>query len=196
MDLVSQTCARCGLDFDRPRDAKGAQRSWCPACRRAYNRQYKIDNGLLNGATTGCASCGNDCYGVRCRACWNVLRSADKKPTHRTPPRPLRDPATMTPRQIRTDRRYLAVAREVIAEESRCGLCGEIVDKSLPRTARFSATADHIVPLIFGGAPFDRRNLRLAHRSCNAGRRGCGATPLERIAFARAALWLAEHLAA
>ena len=81
------------------------------------------------------------------------------------------------------------VRRQVLAEESYCALCGELVDKALtfvwgehgPRCTDPScpgcvphpmrAEVDEIVPVSQGGSPFDRRNCRLAHRLCNQ-RRG------------------------
>jgi 5-methylcytosine-specific restriction endonuclease McrA len=47
-----------------------------------------------------------------------------------------------------------------------CHICNEPVDMSLPRTHRFGATVDHVVPLAKGGTD-DPENLKLAHWICN-----------------------------
>lgn len=54
--------------------------------------------------------------------------------------------------------------------------CGELIDLTLPATHRLSVTVDHIVPVALGGDPYDKRNLRLATRACNAARRHHGDT--------------------
>lgn len=41
-----------------------------------------------------------------------------------------------------------------------CGICMEPI-------ARGQMDVDHIVPVSRGGAPFDPKNLRVAHHSCN-----------------------------
>lgn len=56
----------------------------------------------------------------------------------------------------------------VYAEESHCGICGEVVDKSLTFPHPMSPSLDHITPWRDGGAWYDRNNLRLAHFRCNA----------------------------
>ncbi len=66
---------------------------------------------------------------------------------------------------------WKAVRRQVLAEESYCHLCGgtEFVDE--PRHP-MSRTVDHVVPLSEDGRLLDRRNLRLAHYSCNSSKGG------------------------
>jgi 5-methylcytosine-specific restriction endonuclease McrA len=59
----------------------------------------------------------------------------------------------------------------VLAEESLCWLCGELVDKELRYPDRESPSVDHVVPVEVGGAQHDRGNLRLAHLGCNQRRR-------------------------
>src|SRR5689334_13186964 len=123
MDLISRSCARCGGTFEHQPGAKGQSQSWCAPCRRAYNREYKRDYGLRNGATNPCTSCGGPCWGVRCRTCYDADRV--KKLRKRTP-RPAR--ASSNPRN---DPRLKALREIVLAEETHCGICGELVDKSL-----------------------------------------------------------------
>jgi 5-methylcytosine-specific restriction endonuclease McrA len=62
---------------------------------------------------------------------------------------------------------------QVLAEEDCCWLCGRFVDKDLPYLDPWSAVVDEVIPISKGGSPYDRGNLRLAHRRCNA-RRGDG----------------------
>lgn len=47
-----------------------------------------------------------------------------------------------------------------------CYLCETAVDMSLPRTSRYGATLDHVIPLNKGGAD-TLDNVRLAHWICN-----------------------------
>lgn len=73
----------------------------------------------------------------------------------------------------------------VLAEETHCYLCGQLVDKSLgflpdqhgqrcqsadctgciPDPMR--AEVDEVIPRALGGSPIDRANCRLTHRACN-----------------------------
>ena len=57
-----------------------------------------------------------------------------------------------------------AVKRRVFREESVCHLCDQWVDKGLPRWLPGSPELDELVPIAFGGDPFDRANIKLAHR--------------------------------
>ena len=77
----------------------------------------------------------------------------------------------MTAGSRKGSRRRTVCAR-VIAEETRCWLCGFVVDKRLNRQVHpLAASVDEIVPIALGGSDTDRRNLRLAHRWCNSWRR-------------------------
>ena len=76
----------------------------------------------------------------------------------------------------RDPRRVDARARKQVedrvkAEESHCHLCLTPVDKTLPAGLPASPEVDEIVPVSLGGDPLNRKNCRLAHKSCNA-RRG------------------------
>ena len=55
----------------------------------------------------------------------------------------------------------------VFATETHCWLCGEHVEQTLPPNHDRARSVDHITPLALGGAPYERSNLRLAHRRCN-----------------------------
>lgn len=49
-----------------------------------------------------------------------------------------------------------------------CEICQRWLDPSAPPRSAGSATVDHIVPLKYGGAPYDQANLRVSCLSCNA----------------------------
>ena len=61
--------------------------------------------------------------------------------------------------------------RRVKREEDTCHLCGQWVDTRLPHGLPGSPEVDEVIPVAFGGDPYDRVNCRLAHRHCNR-RRG------------------------
>lgn len=105
------------------------------------------------------------------------------------------------PRTANGHRRRELRAR-VLAEETHCGICGRMVDKSLtvvpdrhgrrcpgpecqgciPHPLR--AEVDEITPVSRGGSPYDRDNCRLAHRICNQ-KRGDGRRERARAAAQR-----------
>lgn len=59
-------------------------------------------------------------------------------------------------------------ARKIIfASQSNCGICGRPVDFDKKFPDPWSATVDHIVPVIKGGSPAALENLQLAHLQCN-----------------------------
>ena len=70
------------------------------------------------------------------------------------------------PRRANGTKRDRLVAR-VKREESHCHLCEQWVDKDLPAGLPGSPEVDELVPVTYGGSPFDRKNCRLAHRWCN-----------------------------
>jgi 5-methylcytosine-specific restriction endonuclease McrA len=86
---------------------------------------------------------------------------------------------TANPRRRNGHRRDQLCAR-VFRTETHCGICGKIVDKTLPyidpstgKPDPWAKTVDEIVPVSLGGDPLDRANTRMAHRDCNI-RRGDG----------------------
>ncbi len=62
---------------------------------------------------------------------------------------------------------------QVLAEEDHCWLCGGLVDKSLPAGHPMAPELDEVLPVSRGGSPYDRANIRLAHRLHNQ-QRGAG----------------------
>lgn len=57
--------------------------------------------------------------------------------------------------------------RRVLAHYTRCALCGELVDKSLPLTDPGAPEVDEIIPVSLGGNPLRWDNVQLTHRACN-----------------------------
>lgn len=76
------------------------------------------------------------------------------------------------PRVTNGHRRRQLRAR-VLREETHCGICGQLVDKTLHHLDPMAPEVDEIVPVSLGGSPLLRSNCRLAHRVCNQ-RRGDG----------------------
>ena len=92
--------------------------------------------------------------------------------------------ATANPRKTNGHRRRQVRAR-VLAEETHCHICGQLVDKTLGKipgqhTANCrdpdctgcvwhpkSPVVDEVIPVSRGGSPYERSNCRLAHRDCN-----------------------------
>ena len=55
----------------------------------------------------------------------------------------------------------------VLATQTVCGICGQLVDKSLKYGHPMAACVDHIIPVSKGGHPSALENLQLAHWKCN-----------------------------
>jgi 5-methylcytosine-specific restriction endonuclease McrA len=58
---------------------------------------------------------------------------------------------------------------EVLWERDRgvCGLCGELIDRTIPHLQGGALTIDHVIPIIAGGLD-EYANTQIAHRSCNS----------------------------
>ena len=54
-----------------------------------------------------------------------------------------------------------------LAKFDHCGICGQLIDKSLPAGHPLAPEVDEIIPISKGGSPYDHDNLRLVHRICN-----------------------------
>lgn len=70
----------------------------------------------------------------------------------------------------RTGRPWRSMRKRVLAEEPDCWLCGYPIDPEVTWPDPLSGSVDHVQPLMYGGEPCDRNNLRAAHLSCNASR--------------------------
>ena len=68
----------------------------------------------------------------------------------------------------RKGRPWRTLCLRVYAEETHCIRCGRYVDQTLPPRTLRSRSVDHRTALALGGAPLDRRNVGLAHYSCNS----------------------------
>lgn len=78
----------------------------------------------------------------------------------------MEDSMTNNPRRSNSTRRNKLRAR-VLREEDHCWLCGEAVNTSLQAGLPQSPEVDELLPVSLGGDPYDRSNVRLAHRLCN-----------------------------
>ena len=98
--------------------------------------------------------------------------TANDDDDQRSDGRPVNQTATRNPRYANGHRRR-RLRTQVLAEEDCCAICGTFVDKDLPHLDAWAPVIDEIVPVSKGGNPYDRNNVRLCHRLCNA-RRGNG----------------------
>ena len=62
---------------------------------------------------------------------------------------------------------YQKAKKIIFASQSVCGICGRPVDFDKKFPDPWSATIDHIIPVIKGGDPTSLENLQLAHSYCN-----------------------------
>jgi 5-methylcytosine-specific restriction endonuclease McrA len=88
---------------------------------------------------------------------------------------------------------YEANRRKVIRSADVCAICGEPLDKNLPKYHPLSVEADHIVPVSKGGDPSAAENLQAVHRRCNLakGAKTAAAKVKRREAGVDPAGWLA-----
>lgn len=64
-------------------------------------------------------------------------------------------------------RAYEKAKKVIFASQTNCGICGRPVDFDKKFPDPWSATVDHIIPVIKGGAPAALENMQLAHLQCN-----------------------------
>lgn len=57
--------------------------------------------------------------------------------------------------------------KRVFAMYDTCGICGNLVDKTLKRPNPLAPELDEIIPIARGGSPYDIDNLQLTHGRCN-----------------------------
>jgi 5-methylcytosine-specific restriction endonuclease McrA len=79
----------------------------------------------------------------------------------------------MSVSRYKNGHRRRQVRAQVLAEETHCWICGQVVDKTLHYLNGGAPQVDELLPVSLGGSPIDRTNCRLAHRNCNI-RRGNG----------------------
>lgn len=70
-------------------------------------------------------------------------------------------------RRIRSSRRWTALAADVTRNATNCYRCGRAISTALPVGHPAKATADHIIPIARGGAPFDPGNVAAMCWLCN-----------------------------
>ena len=68
------------------------------------------------------------------------------------------------PRADLESKYYRAARKKILMAQDTCAICGQPVDKSLPRTDPMSPTVDHIISPKHGGHPWALDNLQLAHK--------------------------------
>lgn len=98
-----------------------------------------------------------------------ILTADGKCGPHAAEARAAKDAARPNFRERGYDAEYDRNHAVVLREETHCGLCGRLVDKSLPGTDPDGPSVDHIVPRSRGGSNA-RENLRLVHARENSGR--------------------------
>lgn len=62
---------------------------------------------------------------------------------------------------------YQKAKKIIFASQTVCGICGRPVDFDKKFPDPWSATVDHIIPLVKGGDPANLENMQLAHLACN-----------------------------
>ena len=133
---------------ERHKTQMATQPVTCKACSRPFLRWQTW--GHPGSASTRCKPCYDD-Y-VRART------GATKR----------RENREAEPGFRPNTKQWRALRLRVIDEETNCGICGEVVDKTLKPGSRLAPSVDHINPLSLGGDYWERSNLRLAHHGCNA----------------------------
>ena len=73
----------------------------------------------------------------------------------------------MTPKQIRSSRRWKRLAMAACPPGTICPRCGRQIIHGLPKGHPAGPSADHIIPLAKGGAPFDPANVAPLCAKCN-----------------------------
>ena len=109
---------------------------------------------------SGCPDCGvlitrKSKAPVRCQPCSQIAnRAIDARKNHKR----------------RAAGRIDVTIRDLSDRDGqRCHLCRRKIDLTLPGSAKWGATIDHILPVSFGGTN-EAHNLALAHRHCNVAR--------------------------
>jgi 5-methylcytosine-specific restriction endonuclease McrA len=75
----------------------------------------------------------------------------------------------MTTKPGRTDNTAWRIARALAIRDAggQCQLCAGALDPTAVKNTPNATEVDHIHPLIYGGDPYDRDNLRAVHRWCH-----------------------------
>lgn len=188
-------CSRCNEALPSEAFAPSHRKpgAWCRACRSEYMRTYRAPS-----RPRECLDCGSEyerwCYwqhpgaaGRRCKDCYLAYTRSRQTPERMGQLRPL-----ITHGAKPSGPRWRRLQEQVWETETHCAICGEHVDQSLHHNTPMARSVDHIIPIAHGGAMYERDNVQLAHRSCNS--RAGALLRTERLALARAALWLGSNL--
>jgi hypothetical protein len=196
VESIIHLCAQCGDKFEKAASAKGQAASWCKPCRSQYMRNYMSERYRKETRFRSCKNC-NEVFKR-----WQDYKHPGSAATHCQPCylEKVRKRQTPTPKHAHPNP-LAALRRQVMAEETHCGICGDLVDKTVRWPDRASPSLDHIVPTSLGGPELERSNVRLAHHGCNGDhyRRLVDARDawlLDRIAIMAAAQWIGDRLAA
>jgi 5-methylcytosine-specific restriction endonuclease McrA len=151
-------CEQCGADivtYDKAR-------RWCSAeCK--YDAQVIRVGRPIERGERHCIDCDADISHVwarrRCRDC-DVKR--------------MKDQARASGDKGRA--RYYGVPYEYVSRRKvydrdgwQCGICSELIDRTLAYPDPRSASLDHVIPISLGG-PHTAANCQAAHLSCNVGK--------------------------
>lgn len=162
LDRPKYPCSCGGL---RHRYAKSCRACEIKTRRELPDRQCKVCGGTFRPQGSKQTLCS--------RACAGQLASVRQRRPE-TPQR-LRDRRRRTCR-ARRDRGYRKDPgrwRRICDRDGYvCWLCGFAIDPNVPCRHPLSGTADHVIPLVDGGAD-DDSNLRPAHLHCNVRRGKC-----------------------
>lgn len=135
-----------------------------PRCRNIANR-YRVEGMWPTGPHSriyidGCPDCGvlvtrKSRVPKRCQPCSQIAnRAIDARKNHK---------------RRAAGRIEMSIRDLANRDGERCHLCRRKIDTTLPGTAKWGATIDHILPVSCGGTN-EASNLALAHRHCNTAR--------------------------
>lgn len=161
-------CAECGKNFKSPRsNAKHCSKD-CYAIANARAAKER-DKRLVREAPSK--------REIVCAWCNDILVIERNPETLRFPFGKFHDDCRLQARRAKDRKKTVKrqgaktqqiILHEVIAERDGfiCHICGELVDMSIPRTSRYGATLDHVIPIAKGGLDSED-NVKLAHWICN-----------------------------
>ncbi len=153
--VSEKTCPHCGKTFTaKRRNRIYCYDSWC--VQYAYQARRKAGEAVRQVEhDVTCYRCGTVFTAKHPKAKWCSTRCSGSYWS------------LVASRQRKQASSADYVDREVFDRDGwRCHICGDKVDRMLPRSHSMGATIDHLVPLSQGGE--DRlSNVGTAHRSCN-----------------------------
>lgn len=144
--------------------------------KRKYLAAYRVAHGQRSEPGV-CERCGvNPKVGMHlCALCHASSARRRVRPRGKSRPESQAVYRTTVWRQVRA-----AVVEQARKADMPCGICGRLIDWDASGQSRWGPAADHVVPMVAGGAPFDRSNIRVVHGSCNGRKSGRRVTPAVR----------------